>query len=61
MRGTTAKRLRKFAELLIQNSTPEELAGKDKHRITNELKVYWKEKGKEGQKFVRHALAGNLK
>ena len=56
MRGSTYKKLRKFAQMLIDNTTQEDLKGKDKHQIVNELKVHWNTKGKPGQSFIRKAL-----
>lgn len=58
MRGTTAKRLRKFAQYLIDNTT--EQIDKTKSQLVKELKVHWKTQGKVGQRFIRETLAGKF-
>lgn len=60
MRGTTAKRLRKFAQYLIDNTPADQRANKDRHQMTNELKVHWRTKGKRGQEFIRQCLSGDF-
>jgi hypothetical protein len=59
MRGVTCKRLRKFAEYLI-NNTPENQINKSKNQMVDELKIHWKTQGKVGQKFIRDTLAGKF-
>jgi len=61
MRGSTVKKLSKFADVLIANSTEQERKDKPKHQVVNELKVHWKTKGKTGRKFIDDVLSGKIK
>jgi hypothetical protein len=57
MRGTTVKKLGKFADLLILNTRKDDPNPKTKPQLMKELKVHWKTQGKNGQKFIREALS----
>jgi len=60
MRGSTKKKIEKFVDNLILNSTDEERNGKSKDQLINEVKVFWIKKGKEGQQFIDKVVKGEL-
>jgi hypothetical protein len=64
MRGSTVKKLKKFAKILIAND-PDKQKMHNKgelavHTLTNELKIRWRKGGKKMHKFVHLAIAGNF-
>ncbi len=60
MRGKTAKKLRKFITILIENTKEEERGNKSKRKLYQETKQLWKSQGKQGRKFIDFVNAGNL-
>lgn len=60
MRGKTAKKLRKFVKVLIENTSEEEKGNKSFRKLYKEMKINWYVQGRTGQKFVDYVIAGNL-
>lgn len=55
MRGKTAKRIRKFVTLLMENTETE--TTKSRRQITSDVKQYW-HKGSKYQKFIKNVIEG---
>ena len=52
MRGKTAKKLKRFVKILIQNTEENERGTKTEEELYEEMKELWYSQGKRGQRFV---------
>lgn len=58
MRGKTAKRLKKFVDILIEN-TPQDQLDKSKEQLLNEVKEFWY-KDPNSRKFIDKVVGGDI-
>lgn len=59
MRGKTAKRIRKFVRMLINNSNEDERGNKTQKQLETETKRLWRG-NKKGQLFIKKAINGDF-
>jgi len=59
MRGSTVKKIKKFVQILIENTPPEE-RNKTPEQMFEEVKLFWGQDPKT-RKFVDKVVKGQLK
>ncbi len=60
MRGSTKKKIEKFVDELIKNTSETERKQKTKEQLIEEVKILWMKQGKKAQKFVDKVVKGQL-
>lgn len=61
MRGKTAKKLKKFVKVIMENTNEEQRGTKTEIQIYEEMKELWRTQGQRGQKFVDFIINGTYK
>lgn len=60
MRGKTCKKLKKFVNILIENTPEDERTNQSHRQLYQSMKKLWYSEGKRGRKFIDFVNSGNL-